>query len=81
MNLWLCLRFCQLPLEALTRQQAGKEPVCAVLEKQRVLLASDGAEDLGIAPGMGTATARALAGAKATFGRSLSRRVDDSGGA
>jgi protein ImuB len=61
MSLWLCLRFQQLPLEALTRQQSGAEQACAVLEKQRVLLANGCAAELGITAGMGTATARALA--------------------
>jgi protein ImuB len=59
--LWLCLRFHQLPLQALTRQQDASEQPVAILEKQRVLRADDNATELGIKPGMGTATARALA--------------------
>jgi protein ImuB len=54
----LCLRFQQLPLQALSRQQEGP---AAVLEKQRVLLADEAATELGVKPGMGTATVRALA--------------------
>jgi protein ImuB len=60
-SLWLCLRFHRLPLEVLTRQRPGNGKPCAVLEKQRVLQACDTATELGIAPGMSTATARALA--------------------
>ena len=62
--LWLCLRFHRLPLEALVRQKAAEPPEqlpLAVLEKQRVLQADDNAAELGIRPGMGTATVRALA--------------------
>jgi len=56
-KLWLCLRFNQLPLQALSRQQDG---AAAVMEKQRVLLADETAAELGVKPGMGTATVRAL---------------------
>jgi protein ImuB len=59
--LWLCLRFHQLPLQALSRQQAATEQALVVLEKQRVLQADDAATELGIKPGTGTATVRALA--------------------
>ncbi len=59
MSLWLCLRFEQLPLECLDR---GEDHPVAVLESQRVLRANDCATALGIRPGMGTATVRALAG-------------------
>ena len=58
MSLWLCLRFEQLPLQCLDRDET--RPV-AVLEKQRVLRANDCAHALGIKPGQGTATVRALA--------------------
>ena len=58
MSLWLCLRFEQLPLQCLNRDET--RPV-AVLEKQRVLRANDCARALGIKPGQGTATVRALA--------------------
>ena len=58
MSLWLCLRFEQLPLQSLNRDES--RPV-AVLEKQRVLRVNDCASGLGIKPGQGTATARALA--------------------
>ena len=58
MSLWLCLRFEQLPLQCLNRDET--RPV-AVLEKQRVLRANDCARTLGIKPGQGTATVRALA--------------------
>jgi protein ImuB len=57
-SLWLCLRFEQLPLQCLNRDET--RPV-AVLEKQRVLRANDCARALGIKPGQGTATVRALA--------------------
>ena len=60
MSLWLCLRFQQLPLQALTRRDSGEQPASAVLEKQRVLQACDAALALGVKPGMGTATVRAL---------------------
>lgn len=46
--------------EALHHPLSSDSPV-AVLEKQRVLVANDAAAALGIKPGMGTATARALA--------------------
>jgi protein ImuB len=61
MSLWLCLRFQLLPLQALTRSDSGEQAPSAVLEKQRVLQACDGALALGVKPGMGTATVRALA--------------------
>ncbi len=68
MSLWLCLRFAQLPLQALTRQQADQqaptaviEVPTAIIEKQRVIQACDAATALGIKPDMGTATVRALA--------------------
>jgi protein ImuB len=74
MSLWLCLRFSQLPLQALTRQQTDKQlsttapaavvieaPAAVVIEAQRVIGACDDASALGIKPGMGTATVRALA--------------------
>lgn len=57
MNLWLCLRFAQLPLEALSRDES--RPV-VVLAAQRVLRANDCAAALGVREGMGTATVRAL---------------------
>jgi len=59
MSLWLCLRFDQLPLQCLNRCE--QQPV-AVLAAQRVIRANDCAAALGIRPGMGTATVRALAG-------------------
>ena len=59
MNLWLCLRFEQLPLQCLSRNE--DIPV-AVLAQQRVLRANDCAAALGIRPGMGTSTVRALVG-------------------
>ena len=34
MSLWLCLRFEQLPLQALTRRDNGLETATAILEKQ-----------------------------------------------
>jgi len=58
-SLWLCLRFDQLPLQCLNRCE--QQPV-AVLAAQRVIRANDCAAALGIRPGMGTATVRALAG-------------------
>lgn len=58
MTLWLCLRFDQLPLQCLER---GGQGPAVVLEERRVLRASDSAAALGIRPGMGAATARALA--------------------
>jgi len=57
-SLWLCLRFDQLPLQCLSRCE--QQPV-AVMAAQRVLCANDCARALGIRPGMGTATVRALA--------------------
>ncbi len=64
MSLWLCLRFEQLPLQALRPDTQGCEgqllPV-VVLEKQRVVRACDQAAALGVRPDMGTATVRALA--------------------
>ena len=60
MSLWLCLRFQQLPLQALTRRDSGEQAASAVLEKQRVLQACDAALALGVKPGMGTGTVRAL---------------------
>ena len=59
MSLWLCLRFDQLPLQCLSRCE--QQPV-AVLAAQRVIRANDCASALGVRPGMGTATVRALAG-------------------
>jgi len=59
-KLWLCLRFHQLPLQALVRDKAN-QPATAVLEKQRVLLTDDHAAELGIRPGQSTSTVRALA--------------------
>jgi protein ImuB len=58
MSLWLCLRFNQLPLQCLNR--ATEQPV-AVLARQRVVCANDGAATLGIRTGMGAATVHALA--------------------
>jgi protein ImuB len=58
-SLWLCLRFDQLPLQCLSRCE--QQPV-AVLAAQRVIRANDCATALGVRPGMGTATVRALAG-------------------
>jgi protein ImuB len=64
--LWLCLRFHQLPLQALTRQQASTVQAAAtpvaIIEKQRVLQADDTATEAGIKPGQSIATVRALAG-------------------
>ena len=59
-KLWLCLRFQQLPLQALLRDAQHEHPL-AILEKQRVLLADEAACELGVKSGMGTATVRALA--------------------
>ena len=58
MSLWLCLRFNQLPLQCLDRDE--QQPV-VVLAAQRVICANDCASALGIQPGMGSATVRALA--------------------
>lgn len=58
MSLWLCLRFHQLPLQCLQRDES--RPI-VVLERQRVLCANDCAAALGIRPGMNSATVRALA--------------------
>jgi protein ImuB len=58
-SLWLCLRFHQLPLQCLSHCE--QQPL-AVLAAQRVIRANDCAAALGINPGMGTATVRALAG-------------------
>lgn len=58
-SLWLCLRFEQLPLQCLNRSE--EQPV-AVLAQQRVLRMNDCAAALGIRPGMGTNTVRALVG-------------------
>jgi len=64
--LWLCLRFHQLPLQALTRQQANTaqsaDTPVVIVEKQRVLQADDSAAEAGIKPGQSIATARALVG-------------------
>lgn len=60
MSLWLCLRFEQLPLQALIRRDNGLATATAVLEKQRVLQACDTATSLGLKPGMRVATVRAL---------------------
>jgi protein ImuB len=57
-SLWLCLRFEQLPLQSLSRDE--ERPV-VVISAQRVLRANDCAAALGILEGMGTATVRALA--------------------
>jgi protein ImuB len=57
-KLWLCLRFHQLPLQCLERNETRP---AVVLERQRVLRANDCAAALGIRPGMGSATVRALA--------------------
>ncbi len=57
MNLWLCLRFAELPLEALCRDES--RPV-VVLANQRVVRANDCAAALGVREGMGAATMRAL---------------------
>lgn len=62
MNLWLCLRLEQLPLECLSRSE---ELPVVVLAQQRVLRANDCATALGIRQGMGGATVRALAGDQA----------------
>ncbi|MFK7974810.1 MAG: DNA polymerase Y family protein [Halioglobus sp.] len=59
MSLWLCLRFEQLPLQCLNRSE--DQPV-AVLAQQRVLRMNDCAAALGVRPGMGTNTVRALVG-------------------
>ena len=59
MSLWLCLRFGQLPLQCLS--QSEDQPV-AVMSQQRVARVNDCGAALGISPGMGTATLRALAG-------------------
>ncbi|MAT95036.1 MAG: aspartate decarboxylase [Halioglobus sp.] len=59
MSLWLCLRFERLPLECLSRCE--DTPV-VVLAAQRVLCANDCAAALGVRPGMGSATVRALVG-------------------
>jgi protein ImuB len=58
-SVWLCLRFDQLPLQCLNRDE--QQPV-TVMAAQRVLRANDCAGTLGIRQGMGTATVRALAG-------------------
>lgn len=58
MSLWLCLRFGQLPLQCLS--QSEDQPV-AVMSQQRVVRVNDCGAALGICPGMGTATLRALA--------------------
>jgi protein ImuB len=58
-NVWLCLRFDQLPLQCLSRDE--QQPV-AVMTTQQVLRANDCATTLGIRQGMGTAAVRALVG-------------------
>lgn len=73
MNLWLCLRFNQLPLQALYRHQAstGKAPTaseksdkkykaCVVIEQQRVLMANQAAQLLGAKKSLSFSTIRAL---------------------
>lgn len=63
-DLWLCLRFDQLPLQALQRQhgeRADTDVVVAVVEQQRVLLGNQAAIARGIQPGQKQATVRALA--------------------
>ena len=59
MNLWLCLRFPSLALEC---QGDDRERPLALVEQQRLLQVNDCATALGLAPAMGVATARALAG-------------------
>lgn len=73
MSLWLCLRLHRLPLESLEHGRGNSgtgdpdpggppdEAPVVVIQRQRVLCANDSAAGLGIRPGMGTATARALA--------------------
>lgn len=58
-NLWLCLRFPRLALQCLGDH--SEQPL-ALVERQRLLQINDCAAALGLAPGMGLATARALAG-------------------
>ncbi len=62
--LWLCLRFDQLPLQALQRQhseRADAESIVVVVEKQRVLQGNQAASARGIQAGQKQATVRALA--------------------
>ncbi|MHA7815047.1 MAG: Y-family DNA polymerase [Pseudohaliea sp.] len=59
MSLWLCLRFPRLALEC---QASSEERPLALVERQRLLQVNDTAAALGLAPGQGVATARALAG-------------------
>lgn len=62
-RLWLALRLKDLPLSA---QNAAIEPgeAVAVVDKRRVVAASDSAGSAGVVPGMDTATARLLSGCR-----------------
>lgn len=73
MSLWLCLRFNQLPLQALYRQQpylgedrvaseksAAKNKACVVIEQQRVLIANQAAQALGAKKALSLSTIHAL---------------------
>jgi protein ImuB len=66
-QLWLCLRFDQLPLQALQRRHADMPSTdtddsgIAVVEKQRVLLCNEDASACGIRPGLKQSTIHALA--------------------
>ena len=59
MTLWLCLRFPRLALQC---QNSDEERPLALVAQQRLRQVNDCAAALGLAPGQGIATARALAG-------------------
>ena len=59
MTLWLCLRFPRLALQC---QDGDEERPLALVEQQRLRQVNDCAAALGLVPGQGVATARALAG-------------------
>lgn len=62
-RLWLAIRLPYLPLEALVCQFANEKEV-VITEKQRVICASHGALQAGVALGMPQATAQALSNCK-----------------
>lgn len=59
MQLWLCLRLSELPVQCLPQR---RPQALAVLEQQRIYAVNAAAHLLGLEPGMDPASARALAG-------------------
>lgn len=72
-DLWLCLRFEQLPLEVFARGADSERAPIAVTENGRVCRLNDAAESLGVEPGSTMNTALSISESLTSFERDPDR--------